>query len=75
MSIGQTNAISDHQEEGNTTAHGKGARLGQVGIAVADIESAVDFYTGVLGMWLTETFDTTTSSVRRGCSGKVLCQW
>ncbi len=34
----------------------KVARLGHVGIAVADIDRSVDFYTGVLGMRLTEMF-------------------
>jgi catechol 2,3-dioxygenase-like lactoylglutathione lyase family enzyme len=35
---------------------GKVARLGHVGIAVADLDRAVDFYTDVLGMRLTEIF-------------------
>jgi len=35
----------------------KVSRIGHVGIAVRDIDRSVDFYTGVLGLALTERFD------------------
>lgn len=38
------------------TVNGKVARLGHVGIAVADLDRSVEFYTDVLGMNLTEMF-------------------
>lgn len=46
----------------------KVARLGHVGIAVADLDRSVEFYTGVLGMQLTEIFRYGDSEVGHGAA-------
>ena len=47
-------------------ANGRVARLGHVGIAVADLDRSVSFYTEVLGMRLTELFRYDESKVGHG---------
>lgn len=44
------------------------SRIGHVGIVVRDLERSVDFYTGVLGMRLTERFEYPADEVGHGVS-------
>lgn len=48
------------------TVNGKVARLGHVGIAVADLDRSVAFYTDVLGMTLSELFRYDSDEVGHG---------
>ncbi|GAA1633769.1 VOC family protein [Georgenia ruanii] len=48
------------------TVTGKVARLGHVGIAVADLDRSVDFYSNVLGMRVTEIFRYDESTAGHG---------
>lgn len=43
-------------------------RIGHIGIAVRDLDRSVDFYTGVLGMRLTERFEYPADEVGHGVS-------
>ena len=49
---------------------GRVARLGHVGIAVADLDRSVTFYTEVLGMRLTELFRYDENQVGHGVAGQ-----
>ena len=58
--------VSPLREELQMAVSGSVARLGHVGIAVADLDRSVRFYTETLGMRLTEVFHYGTDEVGHG---------